>query len=130
MSGKSKMLASMFALMVACVEPACADEAPKTSAHEDRGVAEQIREAAENVGKKIDQAVTAAAKKFEEQRVGERLRETIKNAATRTGEELKRIGKKIKDKFSKEGSPSSASSHGFLRNPKKAPATPAPADGK
>jgi hypothetical protein len=101
MTAPWKMLAGMIALIVVCVEPAYAAEAPKASTREDCGIAERIREAADNVGKKIDHAVTGAATKFEEQRVGERLRETIKNAATRTGEELERIGKRIEDKFSK-----------------------------
>jgi len=50
--------------------------------------------------KKIDEAVTELVKKFEEQRAGERLREKMKNAATKTGEELERVGKEIRDKFS------------------------------
>lgn len=101
MAAKGKMFAGTFALMVVCVEPPSAADPPKASAREDRGIAERIREAAQNVGKKIEQAVTGVAKKFEEQRMGERLRETITNAATRTGEELERLGKKIEDKFSK-----------------------------
>ena len=101
MAAKGQKRTVIFALMVACIEPVWGAEAPKASAREDRGITERIREAAENVGKKIDQAVTSAAKKFEEQRVGEQLRDTVKNAATRTGEELERIGKKIEDKFSK-----------------------------
>lgn len=100
-AAKWNVLAGIFAMMVVCVDPASAAEAPKASAHENRGVMERLGEAAENVGKKIEEAVTGVAKKFEEQRVGERLGETIKNAATKTGEELERVGKQIEDKFSK-----------------------------
>jgi formiminotetrahydrofolate cyclodeaminase len=101
MAAPWKVLAGMIALIVICVEPAYAAEAPKASTREDRSAVERIGEAAENVGKKIEKAVTGVVKKVEEQRVGERLRETIKNAATRIGEELERIGKKIEEKFSK-----------------------------
>jgi phage-related protein len=99
---KWKMLAGIFVAMMVCVESASAAETSKTSAREDHGVAERLGEAAENVGKKIEQAVTGVAKQFEEQRVGERFVETIKKAGTKTGEELERVGKKIEDAFSKE----------------------------
>ena len=98
---KWKMLAAVFAMVVECGEAASAADSPKPSAREDRSAVERIGEAAENVGKKIEQAVTVVVKKVEEQRVGERLQATIKNAATKTGEELERVGKKIKEKFSK-----------------------------
>ena len=101
MATKWKKLVGLFAMMAACIESVSAAEAPKASRGEDRGVVERFGEAAENVGKKIEEAVTGVATKFEEQRVGERLGETIKNAATRTGEELERVGKTIEDKFSK-----------------------------
>ena len=100
-AGNWKMLAGVFAIVVACGEPVSAADSPKPSMREDRGVAERIGEAAENVGKKIEQAVSGVVKKVEEQRVGERLQRTIKNAATKTGEELERVGKKIEEKFSK-----------------------------
>jgi hypothetical protein len=96
-----KILVGLFVLVVAGAETAFAADAPKPSAHENRGVAERVGEAAENLSKKIEQAVNGVVKKFEEQRVGERFRETIENVATRTGEELERVGKKIEDKFSK-----------------------------
>jgi hypothetical protein len=101
MAANLKILAALFAMVVACAEIASAADAPKASAHEDRGVVERIGEAAENVGKKIEQTVTGIVNKFEEQRVGERLGETIKNVATRTGEELERVANKIEEKFSK-----------------------------
>jgi ribosome-binding protein aMBF1 (putative translation factor) len=99
--GKWKMLVCIFAMVMVCVEPASAAGAPIPSPREDRGVAERIGEAAENVGKKIEQAVTGIMKKVEEQRVGERLGETIKNAARKTGVELERLSKRIEDKFLK-----------------------------
>lgn len=89
-----KILAWLIAMVVACVKTAYAADVPKVSAHEERGIAERISEAAENMGKKIEQAVNGVVKKLEEQRVGERLGETIKNVATRTGEELERVAKK------------------------------------
>lgn len=101
MTEKWKMIAAVFTILMACGEPASAAESPNPSAHEDRGIAERMGEAAENVGKKIEQAVTGVVKKVEEQRVGERLQTTIKTAATKTGEELERVGKKIEEKFSK-----------------------------
>lgn len=101
MAGKWKMLACIFAMVMACVEPASAAGAPIPLAREDRGLAERISEVAENVGKKIERAVTGIVKKLEEQRVGERLGETIKNAARKTGIELERLGKRIEDKFSR-----------------------------
>lgn len=101
MTEKWKMITDVFAMAVACGEAASAADSPKPSAREDLSVAEQIGEAAENVGKKIEQAVTGVVKKVEEQRVGERLQATIKSAATKTGEELERVGKKIEKKFSK-----------------------------
>jgi ribosome-binding protein aMBF1 (putative translation factor) len=100
-AGNWKMRACIFAMVMACVEPASAAGAPIPSARENRGVAERIGEAAENVGKKIEKTVTGIVKKLEEPRVGERLGETIKNAARKTGVELERLGKKIEDKFSK-----------------------------
>ena len=101
MATQSKMLVSIFAIALLCLDPASAADPPKGPAREDRSVTERILEAAHNLGKKIDQAVARAQKQFEEQRTGERLREKIKNAAARTGEELERIGKEIEDKFSK-----------------------------
>jgi hypothetical protein len=101
MAANVKILAGLFAMVVACAETASAADAPKASTHEDRGVAERIGEAAENVGKKIEQAVTEVVNKFEEQRVGQRLEGTIKNVATRTSEELERVANKIEEKFSK-----------------------------
>lgn len=101
MTAKWNMLPGTLAMIIACVLPASAAERPKTAGREDRGVAERLGEAAENVGKKIEQAVTAVVKQFEEQRAGERLGETIKNTATKTGEELDRLEKKIEEKFSK-----------------------------
>lgn len=100
MAAKWNILAVMFILMVMCLEPAVAAETPKASAREDRGIGERLGETAQNMEKKIDQAVIELVKKFEEQRVGERLREKMKNAVTKTGEELERVGKEIKDKFS------------------------------
>jgi len=99
-AAKWNILALMFIMVLVCFEPAVAAEAPKASAREDRGIGDRLGEAAQNMGKKIDHAVTELVKKFEEQRVGERLREKMKNAATKTGEELERVGKEIKDKFS------------------------------
>jgi hypothetical protein len=96
-----KILAWLFAMVVACVKTAYAADVPKPSAHEKCGVAERVGEAAENLSKKIEQAVNGVVKKLEEQRVGERFGETIKNVATRTGEELERAEKKIEGKFSK-----------------------------
>jgi hypothetical protein len=101
MAANVKILAGLFPMVVTCAETASAADAPKASTHEDRGVAERLSEAAENVGKKIERAVTGVLNKFEEQRVGARLGETIKNVATRTGEELERVANKIKEKFSK-----------------------------
>jgi hypothetical protein len=100
MTEKWKMIPTVFAMVVACGEAAPAADSPKPSAHEDRGIAERIGEAAENAGKKIEQAVTGVVKKVEEQRMGERLQATIESAATKTGEELERVGKKIEEKFS------------------------------
>jgi hypothetical protein len=88
-------------MVVECGEAASAADSPKPSARKDRSSVERIGEAAENVGKKIEQAVTVVVKNVEEQRVGERLQATIKNAATKTGKKLERVGKKIKEKFSK-----------------------------
>lgn len=102
MAGKWTMLAGVFVTMVACGELVYAAESPKPSAREDHGIAERIDEAAETVGKNIDQAVTAIVKQLEEHRVGERLGETLKNAATKTGEALERVGKQIEDKFSNQ----------------------------
>jgi formate-dependent nitrite reductase cytochrome c552 subunit len=101
MSEKWKMIAAMFAMVLMCGEPVSADDSPKRSAHEDRSVAVRIGEALENVGKRIEQAVTGVMKKVKEQRVGERLQATIKSAATKTGEELERVGKMIEENFSK-----------------------------
>jgi hypothetical protein len=101
MAANVKMLAGLYAMVVACAETASAADAPKASTHEDRGVAERIGEAAEDVGKKVEQTVTEVVKKVEEQRVGERLGETIKNVATRTAEELECVANKIEEKFSK-----------------------------
>jgi len=95
------MLVNIFAIALLCLDPASAADPPKRPAREDQSVTERILEATQNLGKKIDQAVARAQKQFEEQRTRERLREKIKNAATRTSEELERIGKRIKDKFSK-----------------------------
>jgi len=99
-AAKWNILALMFIIVVVCLEPAIAVEAPKASAQDDRGIGERLGEAAQNMEKKIDEAVTELVKKFEEQRAGERLREKMKNAATKTGEELERVGKEIRDKFS------------------------------
>jgi len=100
-AAKWNRLAGMFIRLVVCLEPTVAAEAPKGSARENRGIAEQLGEAAQKMEKKFNQAVTELEKKFEEQRMGERLREKMKDAATKTGEELERVGKEIKDKFSK-----------------------------
>lgn len=100
MDDKWKTLAAAFAIVV-CAGSADAAEAPKASEKEDRGVVKKIEETAHNVGKRIEEGVTGTVKTFEEQRVGERLGETIKNAATKTGEELERVGKKIESTFSK-----------------------------
>ena len=95
-AAKWNILALMFIIVVVYLEPAIAAEAPKASAQDDRGIGERLGEAAQNMEKKIDEAVTELVKKFEEQR----LREKMKNAATKTGEELERLGKEIRDKFS------------------------------
>jgi hypothetical protein len=99
-AGNWKLLAGVFAMVVACGESASAAESLQPSARQDRGVAERIGETVENVGKKIEQAVTGVVKKVEAQRVGEQLGKTLKSAATKTGEELERVGKKLEEKFS------------------------------
>ena len=101
MSAKSIIFAGVFLATVVWVESAPIAETSRTSVREDRGVAERLGEAAENVRKKVEQAVNGVANKFEEQRVGERFVEKIKNAGTKTAEELERLGKKIEDAFSK-----------------------------
>jgi hypothetical protein len=94
------MLGAAFVIVTSSGFAGAADT-PPDSEKGPPGIVNKFEEAGRNVGKRVEEAVTGTVKKFEDQRVAERLADNIKKAAEKTGEEFERTGKRIQEKFSK-----------------------------
>jgi len=66
---------------------------------EEPSVLERIGNTAKQVGQKIEQGVTKAAKKIEQKKVGEKIERKLKKAAKKTAEGFKKAGDKIDKKL-------------------------------
>lgn len=81
----------------------CGIHGPAVSAEneptDNRSAAERIGSTAKQVGDKIEQGISKAAKKIEDKHLGEKAEQKLKKAASKTAEGFKKAGEKIDHKL-------------------------------